>query len=120
MVTGQLKLQIDKIWNTFWTGGISNPLTVIEQFTYLLFIRRLDEMQLVKEKQAGNLKADQMTFINQIVMHLEKNGSIDAGMLFEPPFTDVNDQGLLGVFDEAASTRIIQLIERVNGNASVG
>ncbi len=53
MVTGQLKSQVDKIWNTFWTGGISNPLTVIEQFTYLLFIRRLDEIQLVKEKQAS-------------------------------------------------------------------
>ena len=52
MVTGNLRAQVDKIWNTFWTGGISNPLTVIEQFTYLLFIRRLDEMQLLKEKQA--------------------------------------------------------------------
>jgi type I restriction enzyme M protein len=57
MVTGHLKLQVDKIWNTFWTGGISNPLTVIEQFTYLLFIRRLDEMQLLKEKQASITKA---------------------------------------------------------------
>ena len=35
MITGTLKSQIDKIWNDFWTGGISNPLTVIEQFTYL-------------------------------------------------------------------------------------
>jgi type I restriction enzyme R subunit len=60
-----------------------------------------------------------MTFINQIIMHLAKNGTIKAGMLFEPPFTDVNDQGLLGVFDEAASTRIIQLIERINGNAEM-
>lgn len=57
MVTGQIRQQIDKIWNTFWTGGISNPLTVIEQFTYLLFIRRLDEMQLLKEKQASITKA---------------------------------------------------------------
>lgn len=70
--------------------------------------------------QAGNLQADQMTFINQIVMHLEKNGTIEASMLFETPFTNVNDQGLLGVFDDAASNRIIQLIERVNGNANVG
>jgi len=70
--------------------------------------------------QAGNLKADQMTFINQIVMHLEQNGTIEAGMLFESPFTNVNDQGLLGVFDDAASTRIIQLIEKINWNAEVG
>ena len=52
MLTGELKSQIDKIWTDFWTGGIANPLTVIEQFTYLLFIRRLDEIQLTKEKQA--------------------------------------------------------------------
>ncbi len=64
--------------------------------------------------QAGNLKTDQMVFINQIVMHLEQNGAIEAGKLFESPFTNVNDQGLPGVFDEAASTRIIQLIERMS------
>ena len=37
MITGELKSQVDKIWEAFWTGGISNPLSVIEQFTYLLF-----------------------------------------------------------------------------------
>lgn len=53
MITGELKSQINKIWLDFHTGGITNPLTVIEQFTYLLFIRRLDEIQLLKEKQAN-------------------------------------------------------------------
>ncbi len=53
MITGELKSQVDKIWDAFWTGGISNPLTVIEQFTYLLFIRRLDEKQLLEEKKAN-------------------------------------------------------------------
>jgi len=53
MITGELKSQIDKIWEAFWTGGISNPLTVIEQFTFLLFLRRLDEKQLLEEKQAN-------------------------------------------------------------------
>ncbi len=53
MVTGTLKSQVDKIWETFWTGGISNPLTVIEQFTYLLFLRRLDERQQREEKKAS-------------------------------------------------------------------
>ncbi|HRG59335.1 MAG TPA: class I SAM-dependent DNA methyltransferase [Bacteroidia bacterium] len=56
MITGELKSQVDKIWESFWTGGISNPLTVIEQFTYLLFIRRLDEMQLLEEKKANLTK----------------------------------------------------------------
>lgn len=56
MVTGELKLQIDKVWNAFWTGGISNPLTVIEQMTYLLFIKRLDEIQTQKEQKANFTK----------------------------------------------------------------
>jgi HsdM N-terminal domain len=40
MLTGEIRNQIDAIWNAFWSGGISNPLEVIEQITYLLFIRR--------------------------------------------------------------------------------
>jgi len=56
MITGEIKSQVDKIWESFWTGGVSNPLTVIEQFTYLLFIRRLDETQLNEEKKASLIK----------------------------------------------------------------
>lgn len=55
MITGELKSKIDKIWNDFWTGGISNPLTVIEQFTYLIFIKQLDDKQTVNEKKANLL-----------------------------------------------------------------
>ncbi len=55
MITGQLKSEIDRLWETFWTGGIANPITVIEQITYLIFMRRLDEMQTLKEKQANML-----------------------------------------------------------------
>lgn len=56
MITGELKSRIDSVWTAFWTGGISNPLTVIEQITYLLFIRRLDELHTAKEKRASLLK----------------------------------------------------------------
>lgn len=56
MLTGDLKSQIDRVWDAFWTGGLSNPLTVIEQMTYLLFIRRLDELQTQKEQKANLLK----------------------------------------------------------------
>lgn len=58
MITGDIKNKIDQIWNAFWSGGISNPLEVMEQMTYLLFIRRLDELQLVKEKKANRLKQE--------------------------------------------------------------
>jgi type I restriction enzyme M protein len=56
MITGELKSQVDKVWEAFWTGGISNPITVIEQMTYLLFIRRLDELQTLKEQKANQFK----------------------------------------------------------------
>ena len=52
MITGEIKSQVDKVWNTFWTGGISNPIEIIEQVTYLLFLKRLDEAQTRAEKQA--------------------------------------------------------------------
>lgn len=49
MITGELKSKGDHIWDTMWSGGISNPLSVIEQLTYLLFIKRLDELHTLKE-----------------------------------------------------------------------
>jgi type I restriction enzyme M protein len=44
VIIGELKSKVDRIWDSFWSGGISNPLEVIEQITYLLFIRRLDDL----------------------------------------------------------------------------
>lgn len=52
MITGDLKSKIDRVWDSFWSGGISNPLEVIEQITYLLFIRRLDDLQTLAERKA--------------------------------------------------------------------
>jgi type I restriction enzyme M protein len=45
MLTGELRSKIDAVWNAFWAGGIANPLEVIEQITYLLFMRGLDDLQ---------------------------------------------------------------------------
>lgn len=56
MVNGELRSKIDRIWDAFWSGGISNPLTVIEQITYLLFIKRLDEIHTSRELKANSLK----------------------------------------------------------------
>lgn len=55
MITGEVKSKVDKIWEVFWTGGITNPLTVIEQFTYLLFIKGLDDKQNDLEANAALL-----------------------------------------------------------------
>ena len=55
MITGDVKNKVDALWTTFWNNGISNPLSVIEQVSYLLFIKRLDDLELVKERKANRL-----------------------------------------------------------------
>ncbi|MCA0152910.1 DEAD/DEAH box helicase family protein [Winogradskyella vincentii] len=71
--------------------------------------------------QTGNLRADQITFIRTVMSYLTKNGTIDKQMLFEPPFTDLNDQGLIGVFENDADvTKIVKIIDLINNNAEAG
>ena len=48
----ELRGKIEQLWNKFWSGGISNPLTAIEQITYLLFMKRLDELDLKRQSDA--------------------------------------------------------------------
>lgn len=55
MLTGDIRNKVDQIWNAFWSGGVSNPLSVIEQITYLLFIKRLDDLHTLEESKAETL-----------------------------------------------------------------
>ena len=55
MITGELKNKIDSLWNIFWTGGLTNPLEVIEQMTYLMFIRDLDDADNLRAKECAML-----------------------------------------------------------------
>ncbi|MGO1580115.1 MAG: type I restriction-modification system subunit M [Peptoniphilaceae bacterium] len=65
MLTGEIKNKVDRIWETFWTGGVTNPLTVIEQFTYLIFIKSLDDKQLQSEAEANVIGVEpKITFDN--------------------------------------------------------
>ena len=56
MLTGDLKNQVDKVWSRFWSGGMANPLEIIEQITYLLFLKRLDDLQTLAENKSRRLK----------------------------------------------------------------
>ena len=56
MLNGEVRNQVDRIWDAFWSGGISNPLEVMEQITYLLFLRRLDDLHTLEENKARTLK----------------------------------------------------------------
>ena len=53
MITGEIKNRIDGIWDAFWTGGITNSITILEQMTYLFFMKMLDDAQLKKEATAS-------------------------------------------------------------------
>ena len=53
MITGEIKNQIDSIWDIFWTGGITNSITILEQMTYLFFMKMLDDAQRTKEANAN-------------------------------------------------------------------
>lgn len=53
MITGEIKNCIDSIWDTFWTGGITNSITILEQMTYLFFMKMLDDAQRTKEANAN-------------------------------------------------------------------
>ena len=53
MITGEIKNRIDQIWDTFWTGGITNSITILEQMTYLFFMKMLDDAQRNKEANAS-------------------------------------------------------------------
>ncbi len=64
MITGEIKNRIDQIWDTFWTGGITNSMTILEQMTYLFFMKMLDDAQDVRERNARQLgvEADDLVF----------------------------------------------------------
>ena len=55
MITGELKNKINSLWEIFWTGGITNPLDVVEQMTYLMFIHDLDETDNLRAREAAML-----------------------------------------------------------------
>lgn len=82
MITGELKNKIDRLWEIFWTGGLTNPLSVIEQITYLMFIRDLGAMDAEKAKGAQMLGVSHesifeneknLSFLDEKLSSQEKN-----------------------------------------------
>lgn len=85
MITGELRNKVDKIWETFWTGGITNPLSVIEQFTYLLFIKGLDELETTKESEANFLGVEYRGVFPKDKQHIRwsKFKNLEAGKMYD-------------------------------------
>lgn len=69
--------------------------------------------------QSGNLTANQITFIQNIIDYLSTNGTIDKRLLFESPFTDTHQDGVSGLFEDGDAVKIISIIDTINRNAGV-
>lgn len=92
MITGELKTKIDRVWDAFWSGGISNPLEVIEQITYLLFLRRLDDLQTIAEKKArvtGGPVVDPRFLPGQQHLRWSRFKNLDADVMYRTVSTEV-------------------------------
>ena len=67
MITGELKNKINALWEIFWTGGITNPLDVVEQMTYLMFIHDLDETDNLRARESAMLGLDHQSIFAEEV-----------------------------------------------------
>lgn len=112
MITGELKSKVDRIWDTMWSGGISNPLSVIEQLTYLLFIKRLDELHTLKERAFSqflndrSLTQQQIRFVEMIIDQLTARGVMEPSALYDAPFSNLHVGGPDALF--AGKDNVVQ------------
>jgi type I restriction enzyme R subunit len=61
-----------------------------------------------------SLNSAQIRFVNLIIQYLSTNGIVEVEKLFEPPFTEISNQGLLGVFNQVQAAEVVELINKVN------
>jgi len=129
VITGEIKNKVDKIWEIFWTGGITNPLSVIEQITYLLFIKSLDDKQNELEANAALLGTEvSKIFPEDKQSHRWKNfKQLEAKSMFDLmqqeifPFIKIMDSNKDSAFSKymADATFLIptpQMLEKVVTN----
>ncbi len=101
MITGELRSEVDKLWLAFHSGGITDPLTTIQQITYLLFLRRLDEIQTVKENKANRLGKpieDAIYQPDQSAIRWSSFKDLDPEQMYEV-FTEVNEKRPVTAFN---------------------
>ena len=108
MLTGEIRNKVDQIWNAFWSGGVSNPLSVIEQITYLLFIKRLDDLHTLEESKAETLGLE-------MERRIFPQGNDDKGRAFEDMrwsrFKNFEAREMMEVVDEHVFPFLRQLGE---------
>jgi len=112
-----IKSLIDKLWNNFWSGGISNPLTAIEQITYLIFMKRLDDLETKRERDAefiGEKYTSRFTGKFKIPGSKEEDEGIDKSELRWSNFKRLPaNEMLLHV-----QTKVFPFLKELNGGTS--
>ena len=100
MITGQIKSQIDQIWETFWTGGITNSITLLEQMTYLLFMKMLDDAQIRQERDAVFMIQNPRTLVKVVdgISSLDMNNRDAMGDVYEYVLGKMAASGTNGQF----------------------
>jgi len=118
MLSSDLKNKIETLWDNFWSGGISNPLTVIEQISYLLFIKRLDENDAVAEKAAARTgKTHKSIFENDKEKEDKKAGPrIDKSKCRWSLFKHFNPQEM----HENMLVNVFPFIKELGAGTSIG
>jgi type I restriction enzyme M protein len=117
LLNPKLKALIDKLWDRFWSGGISNPLSAIEQITYLLFMKQLDELDLKREKDAQFTKD---TFVSRfsgsyfLPGDTRKKNPIDKATLRWSYFKELKAELMLPHIQQ----RVFPFIKELNGSGT--
>lgn len=112
MITGKIKNKIDAIWETFWTGGLTSPLSVIEQVTYLLFIKLLDDNQIKKERNAEflGIEANDLIFGNGNFLDKKENINVPFKSLRWSHFKNFEPQELFNTVKD----KVFPFIKQIN------
>jgi len=110
MITGELKNKIDGLWEIFWTGGLTNPLDVIEQITYLIFIRDLDISDVKRSKDAKMLGIPYETIFTKTVVINERK--VDGNQLKWSTFHDLPPAEMYDI----VSTKVFPFIKTLHND----
>ncbi|WP_129595937.1 HsdM family class I SAM-dependent methyltransferase [Anaerophilus nitritogenes] len=118
MLSPDIKSKIDKLWNNFWSGGISNPLTVIEQISYLLFIKRLDDMDNANEKRANRIGKPYRSLFMELSEKLKEDRKIEEDFNYELlKWSQFKHLDVENMFD-IVSQKVFPAIKKLGGDNS--
>lgn len=101
MITGATKSKVDAIWQRMWEGGITNPLDVISNLTYLMFMRSLDEKELETERMEAMLGVEQTHIFPEVFVN-DRNEEIAGKEIRWSYFKDKPAEDMFMIVDRFA------------------